>query len=502
MKSNALRNQAGRLRDCLEYLGARPWSSFFLILSLALAVRVALIVAWPTPVVSLARGEAENIAATLATEGRFADPFCLPTGPSAHNPPFYPWLVALLYRTLGTGMAASWVRFALSVLAYSILYGLLPRVSALMGLPAEAGVVGGLALAVLPLRKSGEIGSWEDPYAAIALAFLLVWTVRLRCQDAPTWLQAALYGISWGALFYITPSPVVTYLGLSVCLLLSWSHHRRSVLWLSVAMLLSVLVVTPWTLRNRRELGGWMFMRSNLGLELCYGNNDAAQPTILLNNRYHRLNLHPYWSKQEARWVARVGELAYNREKLSRARAWIAAHPSRFTQLCAMRAGQMWFGIFEEPRWLSLPIAACTILGLLGLVALWRSAQFDQFAVIGVFWVTYPSVYFVFQYVNRYRGVFDWSIALLMGVFLISVLDRAARNPSLEDLQPGPFPDGRGSDPASTEPRPAGIVGSRPLHGAGHPPPSQGPSKFRLRCELAICGPHFRGTPTRSVRRE
>ena len=429
MKSTALRNQARRLRDCLEYLGARPWLSFFLILSLTLAIRVAIVATWPTPVVSLARGEAENIAATLATQGRFADPFCLPTGPTAHNPPFYPWLVALVYRTLGLGLAARWVRFALSILAYSILFGLPPRIAALMGLPAEAGVLGGFALAALPLRKSAEIGSWEDPYAAIALAFLLVWTLRLKRQDAPTWLQAALYGISWGALFYISPSPVVTYLGLGLYLVFSSHHPRRTVLWLSVAILFSVLVVTPWTLRNRRELGGWMFMRSNLGLELCYGNNDVAQPTILLNNRYHRLNLNPYWSKEEARWVARVGELAYNREKLSRAKAWIVAHPWRFTQLCAMRAGQMWFGIFEEPRWLSLLIASSTILGLLGLLALWRSARFDQFAVIGVFWLTYPSIYFVFQYVNRYRGVFDWSIALMMGVFLISVLDRATLVP-------------------------------------------------------------------------
>lgn len=80
-----------------------------------------------------------------------------------------------------------------------------------------------------------------------------------------------------------------------------------------------------------------------------------------------------------------------------------------------------------KPRWLSLPIAAFTVLGWLGLATLWRGSQFDQFAVVAVLWLTYPSAYFVFQYVNRYRGVFDWSIALAMGVFLMSALGAGAR---------------------------------------------------------------------------
>ena len=85
----------------------------------------------------------------------------------------------------------------------------------------------------------------------------------LNRQDAPSWWQAALYGISWGALFYMTGSLVVTYLGLAVFLRFSSRDRRRTTGRLSVAMLLSAIAVTPWTLRNRRELGAWMFMRSN-----------------------------------------------------------------------------------------------------------------------------------------------------------------------------------------------------------------------------------------------
>jgi hypothetical protein len=421
------------LRDCLEYLGQRPWLSFLLIFSLAAAIRFALLTFAPVDVLT-GRGEAQNIGVTLATQGRFADPFDIPTGPSAHNPPFFPTLVALLYRALGMGIACGWVRLCLGIVAYSALYGLLPRIAALSGLSGGAGVVGGFALAALPLRKSADVWSiWEDPYAAIALAFLLAWTVHLKRQNTPSWPQAVLYGVSWGALFHICPSLLVTYLGLAVYLVAASHHRLRIVRWVALAVIWSALVVTPWTLRNRRELGGWMFMRSNLGLELSYANNDEAQPTIILNRRTHRVNLHPDSSRQEAQRVARLGELAYNREKLTEAKAWIVTHPRRFAVLCAMRAAQMWFGAFEEPRWLSLPISAFTILGLLGLIALWRAAEFDPLAVIAVLWLTYPSVYFVFQYVNRYRGVFDWSIALVMGVFLISVLDWAAgRDPGLD----------------------------------------------------------------------
>ena len=426
MKSTALRNQAERLRDGLEYLGDRPWLSFLLIFSLAAAVRFALLSTAPAWAVR-GHAEAESIAFTLATQGRFADPFGVPTGPTAFTAPFYPFVLSLVYRVLGTGIAAEWVRCAMGILAYSILYGLLPRISTLFRLSGGAGVVAGFAMAALPLRKSDEVYlTWDDPYAAICLAFLLIWTLRLKRQDRPAWPQAALYGIGWGAVFHMAPTLAVTFLGLAAYLLVSSRDRWRCVRWVALAILLSVLAVTPWTLRNRRELGGWMFMRSNLGLNLYLSNSDAAQPTIGLHHLvpFGLRDIHPFGSENETRRVAYVGEVAYDREKLSLAKEWIAAHPRRFASLCAMRAAQMWFGAFETPPWLRLPIAAFTILGLLGLRTLWRSSRVDQLAVIAILWLTYPTVYFVFMYVNRYRGVFDWSVALCMGVFLISALDR------------------------------------------------------------------------------
>ncbi len=435
MKSTSFANLVERLRDCLECLGKRPWLSFLLIFSLAAAVRFAILVTLPRSELTVV-GEAESIARTLATQGRFADPFGVPTGASAHTPPFYPFLLSLVYRALGIGIAAEWVRCALGILAYSILYGLLPRISVLFGLSGGAGVVAGVGMAILPLRKSGEVSrTWEDPYAAIALAFLIIWTLRLKRQEAPSWRLAALYGIAWGALFHIAATPVVTFGGLAAYLLFSSPDRWRTARWLSIAIVLSMLMAVPWAVRNRRELGAWMFMRDNLGLALYSSNSDGAQPTVLLNFRFHHFQGYPSLSRQDLERVLQLGELGYNREQLALAKAWIVAHPGRFAALTVMRAGQMWFGVFEEPRWLALCIAVSAVLGLLGLGALWHASKFDQAVVIGILWLTYPSVYFLFQYANRYRGVFDWSIALSMGFFLMSVLDasaaRSRRRPGL-----------------------------------------------------------------------
>jgi len=45
------------------------------------------------------------------------------------------------------------------------------------------------------------------------------------------------------------------------------------------AVLLGVLVVIlPWTVRNRLQFGGWFFIRSNFGIELAQANHDGAGP--------------------------------------------------------------------------------------------------------------------------------------------------------------------------------------------------------------------------------
>src|ERR1700693_4822471 len=102
--------------------------SFWIIFAVSSVIRIVKVLAAPRPPGNHL-SEMENIARSLALHGTFADPYLLPTGPTAHTAPGYPvWLghFLLLY---GRGWGGERMSRLASAIAASIQYALLPRVS-------------------------------------------------------------------------------------------------------------------------------------------------------------------------------------------------------------------------------------------------------------------------------------------------------------------------------------------------------------------------------------
>lgn len=403
------------------------WRWFTLIVVLSALIRFAILSHCPkTEIVS--GGEAENIARSLALSGRFADPYAVPSGFTAHCPPFYPLLLSMIYKLMGTGLAAGYARCTLIILAYSVLYGLKPIIARGLGLPIEVGVVAGLFSALLPLKRSAEIWrGWEDPYAALVLAGLLIWTRQIWKQAHLTFSNAALYGAAWGLSFYMIPSFAPLQLGFAAVHLCRFHRPGRArvALWWAVSAAATFLVLVPWTLRNHSRLGAWMFMRSNLGLELAVSNSDGALPSYGLNIQSgHEEQMHPLLSVQQALLVRSLGEVEFNRELLGDARSWIAAHPKGFAKLTVERFIYFWAGPFNTP-WTTVGLGLMSIGGLCGLLLIRRYYGATLFWLFATLWALYPLIYYTIQYVNRYRFAMDWTIVLACSVFVIELVKRA-----------------------------------------------------------------------------
>lgn len=73
--------------------------------------------------------EVEKIARRLAETGVFGDPYKIPTGPTAHAAPVYPFLVALIFKLAGYEVAARTAILMVSALAASLQYALLPSLT-------------------------------------------------------------------------------------------------------------------------------------------------------------------------------------------------------------------------------------------------------------------------------------------------------------------------------------------------------------------------------------
>jgi hypothetical protein len=395
------------------------------IFCVALAVRLTAIFVWDLHERPDPGGECEweRIAKNLATNGEFANPYWTPTGPTAHSAPAYPVLLSLAYGAAGTGAQGRLACMILNAILASLAYALLPALASLAGLSVVVGTAAALVGAIVPFRLLSElmISAGGAPLRAltwIVMHLLTLGWFRAAPVSAARWLA---YGACWGAAFHVDPAL------LPVCLfwaaVLGWRARQQegssvaSGLGLMLAGL--SLALLPWALRNRKELGAWIFIRSNAGMELALSNNDSALPIIAYEmvpphpEAFRQwMGRHPIGSEAQRDRIRAVGEAAYDRERLREALDWIRRNPKRFAVLSLQRFRYFWFYPGMGRRYRNVILYPMVILAGWGLLGMLRRRRFAGLLFLGD-WVAYPLTYYVIQVSGRYRYPMEWTILLL-----------------------------------------------------------------------------------------
>src|SRR5229473_517882 len=142
--------------------------------------------------------ETLHVARSLATDGRFADPFGwvqVRTGYTAHVAPVYPLLVALVYREFGNAFEVLTVLWVANLVFLSVQMALLPYLSVRMGLGVSPGVVAAIVgIFLFPYAVDFE---WESLLAGLEVATLCLLTVKsLRTPVSKRMLAPT--GCLWG----------------------------------------------------------------------------------------------------------------------------------------------------------------------------------------------------------------------------------------------------------------------------------------------------------------
>lgn len=366
--------------------------------------------------------EWENIARNLAATGEFANPYASPTGPTAHSAPAYPFLLSLVFRVAGTGVEGRLGSLILNAVLASAAYALLPLLVAAAGLPVGVGVLAGALGAIVP-RVYGDLlpgggGTQLRALTWIVMQLLTLYWFRGNVVSRSGWFG---FGACWGGAFHV--DPVLLPVFLSWTLVVARKARRESASGVVSGLLLVLtglsLALLPWTLRNRMQLGAWMFIRSNAGLELAVSNNDAAVPVlpwelvpIPVYELRQWLSKHPNSSATERNRILAVGEAAYNRERLKETMAWIRQNPKRFVVLSLQRVRYFWFPPGEGSRYRNVVRYSMVILAGWGLLRILRRHRFAGLLFLGD-WMAYPLTYYVIQVSGRYRYPMEWTILLL-----------------------------------------------------------------------------------------
>jgi hypothetical protein len=382
--------------------------------------------------------ESLRLAYNLYETGRFANPFVpLDTGSSAHLAPAFPGFLAFLMHAFGEGsVGITSIKWA-AVIVLSLQVALFPVFSSALGMGELNGGIAALiwilakvGLAYPPDRQAVVMFGWESFYAA-ALVAIGVCAFRLYVEASPrdSIRLSVVLGLGLAGLALTTPTTGVIFIGYFVWI--AWTDRavllRKSNL---ILVLLPVLFVTPWLVRNYRVFHQVIIIRDNFGLEFSVSNNDCAMFGIQQNLESGCYAAsHPNANIEEARKVLADGEPRYNERKLREADAWIERHPSHFLKLSALRFVAFWlppasggpYSLLGRGRRLErLAIYIMTLLAVPGwFFLLGRDPK--SAALCAICFMCFPLVHYVIQYEYRYRYPILW-VTFLLGALPASTL--------------------------------------------------------------------------------
>ena len=399
----------------------RAVASVSLMVSVAFGVRFVTVLFVYDEQLMSTRGDFEfgwevgRVAKSLVNGHGFSSPLWGETGPTAWLTPVYALLLAGVFTIFGTYTTAS----AIVILSLNSLFSALTIIPLtriahkIFGGKIAVGV--GWAWALFPYAIFiAAFRVWGECLDALLLTLVFLQALRLaESERLSLWFSC---GALVGFAALTNPNTLSVMPGLW-----GWACYRlrhRGVRWktpLLAALIVLLLVVTPWFVRNYAAFHQFVPFRSNFWLEFQLGNNQEA---ITMKTG----DAHPASHPQELTEYQRLGELKYMQVKREQSLAYIATHPGAFVRLTLRRIVSVWTGFWSlNPAYLaSEPLqvpfvffsTTLTLLMALGLFVVWHQ-HYEALAPLAVILVCQPLAYYLTHPALEYRHAIDPIILLL-----------------------------------------------------------------------------------------
>lgn len=357
--------------------------------------------------------EMGRIAQSLAEGHGFANPFQKPTGPTAWEPPLYPFLMAGVYKVFG-------VYTKLSIFVLFVINGFF---SALTCVPIfylarrsfgwKIAQWSAWTWSLFPYGMYWAVKwIWETSITLCLLTTLILWAMRLA--EGRRFREWIGWGALWGLGALLNPSilSLTPFIGLWIL----WQLARDGKPWLVQALVAGIVFwacITPWLVRNYRVFGHPVFLRTNFGAELRMGNGPGANGTWMSY-------LHPTQNVLEFAKFEQMGELAYVKMRRQEAMEWIKANPGQFAKVTCARIVYYWTSRPWGERIMTpnnCGFLASSVMAFWGLFLMWKQRR-PGWALYAAALFIYPLVYYLVFPHPRYRAPIEPLMAILI-VFLI-----------------------------------------------------------------------------------
>lgn len=409
-----------------------------LAVAVALALRIALL--WLThhgedrsnPAFETVGLEARLVAFSLARGKGFFGPYPGYEALTACVAPVYPFLLAIGIKlfnldAFGSTVFAQAMNSAFSAATCWPIFAIGKKIFGQKVGLASAWLWAFLPYAVLlPLEWV-----WDQSLSALLLALIVQATFALRESDSSlSWMG---YGLLWAFAALTNPT-----LSLLLPFFLGWmvlrrgGNRRRSLSLAARAAFVFVLALVPWTIRNYYAIDGFVFVKSNFGMELWLGNNPDVK-------KIYTSELNPMNNLPQRISLILSGEPNYNREKQRQAISYIKSHPRAFFRNTSDRIMDLWTATYDstvEP-WIyvlhlrSADVWFCTVfsvMAFMGLVLALLTNWMDALP-LAICLLMFPIPYYLTRSSLRFRHPIDpflsifvvYAIARLMAIYTHSL---------------------------------------------------------------------------------
>lgn len=364
------------------------------------------------------------VARAIASGRGFSDPYCVPSGPSAWEPPLYPFLMAGVFKIFGTySIASAWVLLTINSLFTALtcipIYFIARKT---MGETVAHWSV--WIWALLPYTWYWSIHwIWDTTISPFLLSLIFLTALELQSWEGQRgWV---LFGVLWGVVALLNPS-MLSFL--PFCGLWVWYRRHqsglRSLAGVAVASAVFFLCLSPWLLRNYRTFGRFVFIRDDFGEQFRLGNGPYADGMLMAY-------LQPNLNVTELKRFQSLGELEYARVRKQEAVAFIRENPARFVIISCKRFVYYWSGVLKPGDSIAVGMLRNSLFLASSVLALWGLGRAVRKRVPGA-WLfallvlAYPTTYyFVFPHA-RYRHPLEPELIILM-VYLVSEVEVRAK---------------------------------------------------------------------------
>ncbi|HET9409117.1 MAG TPA: glycosyltransferase family 39 protein [Candidatus Sulfotelmatobacter sp.] len=361
--------------------------------------------------------EMGRVARSIVLGEGFSNPYGGHTGPTAWEPPLYPFLMAGVFKLFGIyTYASAWVLLSINSLFSALTCIPIFLISRKL-FDERIAFWSAWIWGLLPYEWYWAIHwIWDTTFTPLILS--LIFLVAVELEEQLAWRMWVTFGVLWGIGALANPSMLafLPFCGLWIW----WRRYRRglpSIAGVALASAVFFLVLSPWLVRNYEAFGRFVFLRDDFGLQFRLGNWNGADGMLMAY-------LQPNLNKVEFEKFQRMGELAYAAECKRLAFEWVREYPGRFAVISLKRFFYYWNGV-PKPTDSHLPwdfrsslFLASSVISIWGLLRALRQKRRAAWLFAGLV-LTYPTTYyFVFPHA-RYRHPIEPEL-LILAVFLVS----------------------------------------------------------------------------------